>query len=226
MEQQKYIIASWKMYGSKAQLEAFCATMQGEVFSYQVGVAPEFPFLPLLREKMPTEFTLVAQNLASEESGAYTGEVSARTLHEVGVRWVIIGHSERRTLFAESDTIVQKKLLCAIKAGLRAIICVDDSFEAQLAALPEALRPGEYFIAYEPVSAIGTGEALSLELIEEKLTQIKAILEKRYGKAAPIFYGGSVNGENAQSILALASCDGVLVGGASLDGDSFLRIAR
>ena len=184
-----------------------------------------------------------AQNVFYEKNGAYTGEVSADMLKDLGVKYVIIGHSERRQYFGETDLTVNRKVLSALEAGLHPIICVGETLEQRelgitmelialqvksaLAGVPaEKLR--KCVIAYEPVWAIGTGKTATSEQAEEVCREIRAIIRDMYGARAArgvsILYGGSMNAKNAAELLAQPDVDGGLIGGASLKPNDFATI--
>lgn len=189
--------------------------------------------------KVPLE--VAGQNLHYADNGAFTGEISAAMLKECGCRWVIIGHSERRQLFGETDEGVAKKVTAALQAGLRPIVCVGETLEQreagrtlnvvfeQLDAVSELLarEPGRGVIAYEPVWAIGTGKVAGPDQAEEVHAAIrKRLIEitEDFAEKTRILYGGSVKPDNAEGLLTCPNVDGALVGGASLKAESFLGI--
>ena len=184
-----------------------------------------------------------AENVYFEEKGAYTGEISADMLKDLGVKYVIVGHSERRQYFCETDATVNKKVLAVLNAGMSPIICVGESLEQREAGVTaewialqvkSALNgvPAEKLrrciIAYEPIWAIGTGETATPEQAEEGCQHIRTIIRKRFGsknaRAMTILYGGSMNEKNAFELLAQPDIDGGLIGGASLVPEKFVRI--
>lgn len=184
-----------------------------------------------------------AENVYFEEKGAYTGEISADMLKDLGVKYVIVGHSERRQYFCETDATVNKKVLAVLNAGMSPIICVGESLEQREAGVTaewialqvkSALNgvPAEKLrrciIAYEPIWAIGTGETATPEQAEEVCQHIRTIIRKRFGsknaRAMTILYGGSMNEKNAFELLAQPDIDGGLIGGASLVSEKFVRI--
>ena len=180
-----------------------------------------------------------AQDVHPEDSGAFTGEVSAPMLAEL-VEFVIVGHSERRTLFAESDEFVGRKVVASIQAGLKPILCVGESLEDRRAGRAENIVGSQLrsclagvtdvsslLVAYEPVWAIGTGEAATPQIAQDMMSSIRSVLRSRFGDAAdsvPCLYGGSVNADNVQDFVREPDIDGALVGGASLDAESFAAI--
>lgn len=216
---KKIIIANWKMNPDSPEeaVKIFNEIKVGSV------VCPPFTFIPLLKNGV-----LGGQDLFWEEKGAYTGEVSALMLKNLGCKYVIVGHSERRKYFNETDESVNKKLKSAVSAGLIPIFCVGETEEERNAGrakevVERQIRAGvegEIIIAYEPVWAIGTGNACGVDDAKEMLEFIKTI------KNVPVVYGGSVNGNNAKSYVKDAGYDGLLVGGASLKPDEFLKIIK
>lgn len=210
-----------------------------------VVVAPPFTGLAAVAsclESAGGKVEVAAQNLYPKESGAFTGEVSAPMLVAAGAKWVILGHSERRQYFAETDAFIAEKVQAALKGGLRPIACVGETLaerEAnktlevvfrQVDAFAELLQenPGFGVIAYEPVWAIGTGKVATPEQAQEVHAAIRARLAEKVGAsvagATRILYGGSVKGSNALELLGCADIDGALVGGASLEPDGFAQI--
>jgi triosephosphate isomerase len=245
---RSYVIAgNWKLNcggGDGCGLATKVAQATKGVTNAKIVVAPPFTALAAVSSDLAGSHVEVAgQNLYPEDKGAFTGEVSAPMLLAAGAKWVILGHSERRQYFAESDEFVQKKTAAALKAGLRPIVCIGETLaerEAnktlevvfrQLDAVTNDLRarPGFAVIAYEPVWAIGTGKVATTEQAQE----VHAAIRERLRGVSPelasetaVLYGGSVKGDNAAGLLACADIDGALVGGASLDGDGFAKIAR
>jgi triosephosphate isomerase len=187
---------------------------------------------------------LAAQNVHPEPSGAFTGEVAAGMLAELGCRYAIVGHSERRALFGESDAFIARKAAALLAAGIRPIVCVGESLEQReagrtLAILEAQLggslaefpreRAHELAIAYEPVWAIGTGLTATPEIAQEAHAFLRGQLTSRFGEAGAeiqIQYGGSVKPENVSTLMAQPDIDGALVGGASLEPESFSKIVR
>ena len=180
-----------------------------------------------------------AQDVHPESSGAFTGEISAPMLAEL-VEFVIVGHSERRALFDESDEFIARKVLASIEAGLKPILCVGESLEDRragraervvgsqlLTCLADVTDVSSLLVAYEPVWAIGTGEAATPQIAQDMMSSIRSALRFKYADAAdsvPCLYGGSVNADNVQSFVSQPDIDGALVGGASLDAESFAAI--
>jgi triosephosphate isomerase (TIM) len=210
----------------------------------KIVVAPPFTALAAVSSDLAnTHVEVAGQNLYPKDDGAFTGEVSAPMLLEAGAKWVILGHSERRQYFAETDEFVREKVAAAIKAGLRPIACIGETLaerEAgktlevvfrQLDALTGELRgrPGFGVIAYEPVWAIGTGKVATVEQAQE----VHAAIRQRLSQVSPelatetaVLYGGSVKADNAAGLLGCPDIDGALVGGASLDAAGFGKIAQ
>jgi triosephosphate isomerase len=210
----------------------------------EVAICPPFTALQAMVDSTRgSRVAVFAQNMHQAPEGAFTGEVSAPMLTELGVHGVILGHSERRTYFNETDKALSHKVPAAFAAGLQPMLCVGETEEERdndetdrklrqqvredLAGVPGE-RLAEVVIAYEPIWAIGTGKVASPEQAQEAIAFIRALVADRDEAAAlqmRILYGGSVKPENAAELLALADVDGALVGGASLDADSFARIA-
>ena len=225
------IAGNWKMYKGPAEAAEFClALRQQDLDGVNVVVCPPYVSLAIAVQLLAgTEIAVAAQNAHWEREGAYTGEVSATMLRELGVYGVIVGHSERRQYFGETDEMVGKRARGALEAGLFVIACVGET-EAELEEdkTKEVLRrqvsvfepDDNLVVAYEPVWAIGTGKTATPELAEEAHGFLKSVLD------VPVLYGGSVKPDNAEALLAQPDVDGALVGGASLDLDSFIEICR
>lgn len=192
-----------------------------------------------------SQLHLGAQNMYYEDHGAFTGEISASMLKDLQVEYVILGHSERRGIFGESDEMIQKKVEAALKAGIRPILCVGETLEereagkqeekvqGQLLSALQGLRPKDLeslVIAYEPIWAIGTGKSASEEDAQEMANfirqQVSSMLSKAAGDAVRILYGGSVKPENIKAIMEQEDIDGALVGGASLEAASFISLVN
>ena len=212
----------------------------------EVGVCPPAPYLVAVAEKLRgSSVMLGSQNASNEKPGAFTGEIAIEMLLDVGCQWVILGHSERRQFFGDTDVVVNKKVLASLERGLKAIFCVGEMLEDRQSGRTESvletqltmglqdLKPEQMervVVAYEPVWAIGTGVTASPEQAEETHAFIRKWLSQRFGPsvadATRIQYGGSVKGDNAKELLAKPNIDGALVGGASLKADQFLAIVR
>jgi triosephosphate isomerase len=241
------IAGNWKMYKTAAEAAGFARSflpLISAVSDRDIMIAPPFTALEavaaVIRE---TPVALGAQNLYWESEGAYTGEVSPRMLAAAGCRYAIIGHSERRQIFGETDENVNRKIGAALKASLVPVMCVGET-EAERAAgqtlsvldkqvknglinfVADAL--GTLVVAYEPVWAIGTGKTATTDQAQEAHRYIRSLIEARFGKGLAagmrILYGGSVKPENISELMAMADIDGALVGGASLKPESFAKI--
>jgi triosephosphate isomerase len=246
MANRKYLIAgNWKLNaGGAAGLElAAAVARQTQGARAEVVVAPPYTALAAVAQELAeTQVEVAAQNLYPKPSGAFTGEVSAPMLIEAGCKWVIIGHSERRQYFAETDAFVREKTEAAIAAGLKPIVCIGETLPEresdktldvvfrQLDAVIEVLagKPGYGVIAYEPVWAIGTGKVATPEQAQEVHAAIRQRLAQKSAELSEttrVLYGGSVKADNAQQLLGCPDIDGALVGGASLDAAGFAKIA-
>jgi triosephosphate isomerase len=225
------IAGNWKMYKGPAETAEFCVELKrrlGDLDGVDVAVCPPFTSLAVAVQILAgTEIAVAAQNVHWEREGAFTGEVSAPMLRELGVYGAIVGHSERRQYFGETDGTVAKRAKAALEAGLSVIACVGETeTEREAGETEDVLRrqvsvlEGEdnLVVAYEPVWAIGTGKTATPELAQEAHAFIKGLLD------VPVLYGGSVKPENAGELLELPDVDGALVGGASLDVESFAAI--
>ncbi|TML96745.1 MAG: triose-phosphate isomerase [Actinobacteria bacterium] len=219
------------MYKGPAEAAEFClALREQDLDGVNVVVAPPYVSLAVAVQLLAgTEIGVAAQNVHWEPEGAYTGEISATMLRELGVYGAIVGHSERRQYFGETDELVASRARGALEAGLFVIGCVGETeSERAQGKTEEVLRrqvsvfePDDNFVvAYEPVWAIGTGKTATPELAQEAHAFLKSVLD------VPVLYGGSVKPDNADSLLAQPDVDGALVGGASLDLESFTEICR
>jgi triosephosphate isomerase len=247
---KKILAANWKMNLTHIEAESYMHTFLGEigeVDDVEIVMIPPFTSIPVLAqisEKAPF-IRIGAQNMYWERSGAYTGEISATMLRVLFVKYVVIGHSERRILFGETDETVNRKVHSALEAGLRPIVCVGESMTQRdndevETVLRRQLELGlkdlsvkdavEIVIAYEPVWAIGTGRTATPAQAEEAHRFIRSVLSKIFGtgpaERVRIQYGGSVKPENAQELMRQSDIDGALIGGASLDPHSFAKIIR
>ncbi len=240
------IAANWKMYKTVREAEAFLAALLPQVSSLEgvdVAVCPPFTALAAVAQRTQgTRVQVFAQNMHHEREGAFTGEVSAPMLVELGMDGVILGHSERRQLFAETDRALQLKVPAALEGDLVPLLCVGESEDERENGdterrlrhqVQEALRDvpderlADIVIAYEPIWAIGTGLVATPEQVQEAIAFIRALVGDRHQPATErvrILYGGSVKPDNARELLALPDVDGALVGGASLDPDGFAKI--
>lgn len=242
--------ANWKMYKNRAEASATLADLAARLTSLpddrEVAVFAPFTTLAACASVLAgnTRISLGGQNCYPATEGAFTGETSPAMLLDCGCSWVLTGHSERRSLLGETDVFVGKKNAHALNAGLKVVFCIGETLEerdsgklqsvlnrqmeAGLADLPSDCDAGRLALAYEPVWAIGTGRVAGPAEILESHAVVREFLEKRFpaqGKKIRILYGGSVKPENAKEIIALDNVNGVLVGGASLQAESFSRIA-
>lgn len=244
-ERRKLVAGNWKMNGLRAALPEVRAMVDGarSLDRVDLAVCPPATLAALVGEVLRgSPIALGGQDCHHKAAGAHTGEISAEMWADLGARFVIVGHSERRQFHGETDAIVAAKAVAACRAGLSPIICVGESLQErdagetlsvvarQLAgSVPdEAARP-DTVIAYEPVWAIGTGRTPTLAQVEEVHQAIGRALDARFGAAGRqirVLYGGSVKPDNAASLLAVAGVDGALVGGASLKAADFLAIAQ
>jgi len=249
---QPIIAANWKMYKTVGEALAFADGLRLELESQPSGladveivVAPPFTALAALAARFEgSRVQLAAQNVYPEEAGAFTGEISPAMLAEIGCAYTIVGHSERRTLFGESDAFVSQKAAALLGHGIRPIVCIGESasqreakrtfevverqLEGSLAKVPQE-KLTEIVLAYEPIWAIGTGKTATPEMAQEVHAFIREQLRKHAGDTADavrIQYGGSVKPENINALMAQADIDGALVGGASLNPKNFATILR
>ena len=231
------VAGNWKLFKGPVETAGFCSLLRARLASgagVEVAVCPPFVSLGAAVETLAgSGIAVLAQNAHWEESGAFTGEVSPGMLHEVGVDGTIVGHSERRQLFGDTDETVARRAAHALEMGLRVIACVgelehereggetESVLRRQVEAIAAATGPHERLVlAYEPVWAIGTGRTATPEQAQEAHAVIRGLLD------VPILYGGSVKPDNAASLLGRPDVDGALVGGASLDVDSFVAVVE
>jgi triosephosphate isomerase len=235
----RYAVANWKMNLPPDGIPAYLRALSRPTGSTRVVIAPPFPYLKDMKGKV----TLAGQNCAEQHAGAFTGEVSPDMLRDCGAEFVILGHSERRTLFGESDTMIARKIGAAIDAGLTPILCVGedqrvrDSGQAAMfvanqirqTAVPALEKAAEVVIAYEPIWAIGTGRNATGAMVAEMVRDIRDAIARfwpaRHRNAA-ILYGGSVTPDNIDDLGANGGINGYLVGGASLDCLKFSMICE
>ena len=247
MPRTPLVAGNWKMNGRRSMAASLAAEVAAAVpDGVEVLLCPPLVYLDTVADAMRgSAVALGAQNLDEHEDGAFTGEVSAGMLVDVGCRYVLVGHSERRTLFAESNARVADKFFRALDAGLRPVLCVGETLaereaghteqviDAQLDAVFDRVTVGQLadaVIAYEPVWAIGTGKTASPEQAQAVHAHIRRRLTSSFGEelaqSLRLLYGGSVKADNAASLFAGADIDGGLVGGASLDAATFLAICQ
>lgn len=239
------VVGNWKMNGSKADIKALLDGLEVDLESLaaEVAVCPPYPYLSLVDDMLSgSAVALGAQSCSEHKAGAYTGEVAADMLADLGCRWVIVGHSERRALYAETDVDILAKYKAAYAAGLQPILCVGETLEerdqgraldvvgAQLQPLLESgVLTGNTVLAYEPVWAIGTGKTATSAQAEEIHGFIRAqiaAVDKTIAEKVRILYGGSVKASNAVELFEQANIDGGLIGGASLVQEEFVAIAK
>jgi triosephosphate isomerase (TIM) len=245
-ERPPYIAANWKMHKTVAEAAEFVDALLPQIAATQsdVVICPPFTALTAVVERRyGTAVKVAAQNMHEEGAGAYTGEVSAAMLGEIGVEAVVLGHSERRQLFGETDEALARKVPAALAAGLEPILCVGESEEARDAGQTEAVLERQLqtdladvggaaiasvVIAYEPIWAIGTGRTATPEQAQEVCAFIRDTLRTRggAGDSVRILYGGSVKPDNAAELMSQPDIDGALVGGASLDPGEFAAIVK
>jgi triosephosphate isomerase (TIM) len=241
--------ANWKMYKTAQQTTAFFETFNpliDRVDHCEIVIFPASVAIPAaVNAAGGTAIRIGGQNLFWCREGAYTGEISGEMLYAVGATWVLVGHSERRQYFHETDADVLKKSQSAIEAGLTPIICIGERLEDHKAGKTAEILVRQFAggiaglteeqfanaaIAYEPVWAIGTGHTATPEIASEAHRLIRSEAEKRFGRTAAgqlrILYGGSVKPENLEDLMKEPEIDGVLVGGASLDPESFAKIVK
>jgi triosephosphate isomerase len=244
-----FIAGNWKMWGTRAQAAEYCQRLL-ELLPEEgrrpanVGLCVPFTALDVCVERLRgSGVAVAAQNMHQEQNGAFTGEVSAAMLTELGVNGVVLGHSERRQYNCELDRALQEKVPAALAAGLEPILCVGETEDERERGeterklrhqVQEGLdevetdRLADVVIAYEPIWAIGTGRVAAPEQAQEAIAFVRALVDDRSpgaGERVRVLYGGSVKPDNAAEILAQPDVDGALVGGASLDPDDFARIA-
>jgi triosephosphate isomerase len=236
---------NWKMHMTRAEtaryLEEFVPLVDG-VHDRDILVCPPFTSLEAaLRLTAGTNVAVGAQSMHFADHGAYTGEISAAMLVELGVPWVVLGHSERRQYYNETDADLASKLTSAYAAGLRPILCIGESLEEREAGVTEQRLAAQLdaglaqiadaqvaalAVAYEPIWAIGTGRQATADVAQETIAFVRARLAARGGAGARILYGGSVKASTIDELMAQPDIDGVLVGGASLEPEEFARIVR
>lgn len=252
MARTTWVIGNWKQNLLRASATALARAIasglgdaRGAAEGLRVGIAPTYLALDAVEPHTgedPRSLQLLAQDVAAQEQGAFTGEVGPAMLAEAGVSAVIVGHSERRAHFGDTDALVARKLICALEAGLDAVLCVGERLEqrdagehestvisqlyAALGKLPRELPARRVTIAYEPVWAIGTGRTATPQQASSMHAAIRGWLtdQQLAGADRSLLYGGSVKPGNAAELLAAGEIDGFLVGGASLDAQSLLAI--
>ncbi len=246
---QPLVMGNWKMNGRRSMVESLLKVVMadiGELSGVEVAVCPPYPYVGLVMDRLAAHSTVVcgAQDVSAYADGAYTGEVSAEMARDVGCRFAIIGHSERRTLFGETDAVVAQKFARSLAADLTPVLCVGETSAErdagrtqevvlrQLSAVFKECGSGAFeraVVAYEPVWAIGTGRAASPEEAQAVHRFIRDVITRQNAPAAGrlrILYGGSVKAQNARELFGQDDIDGGLIGGASLVGADFVSICR
>jgi triosephosphate isomerase (TIM) len=251
---RKFFAANWKMHLEPASARELVKAMRAQLDPQfgtllkerDVMIAPPAILIPAVQQELAgAAIALGAQNMHYEDQGAFTGEISAPMLKAYGVTYVILGHSERRHIFGETDILVNKKVKAALKHGLSPLLCVGETLAQRevgdttkvltdqlLGGLEEldSEQIGKVTIAYEPVWAIGTGKNATPEQAQKEHSALRGTLIERAGRdvahSVRILYGGSVTAENVDTLVSKPDIDGALVGGASLKADSFVRIVR
>ena len=249
LKRRPVIAGNWKMFKTVAETRTFFNEFIPQVQDVEhceVVIAPTYTSLAAAVEKARTaRISISAQDVHWEEQGAFTGEISVRMLVDVGCSYVIIGHSERRQFFGETDETVEKKTRAALKGGLKPIVCVGETLAERDAGQASAVVRRQVqgglgrltesdlsliIIAYEPVWAIGTGRTATPEVAEEMHAEIRKIIRETFGEKAAaeirILYGGSVKPDNISALMKKEDIDGALVGGASLEAKSFVSIIK
>jgi triosephosphate isomerase len=237
MARTRLVAGNWKMHGSRESISGLLDAITAGAHSAGVecAVCPPYPYLPQVAERLSgTPIAWGAQNVSEHAQGAYTGEVAAAMLAELGCRYAIVGHSERRQLYGETDAQVAAKFAAARKAGLTPILCVGETLAERdagrttevVARQLGAVQFAGGVLAYEPVWAIGTGRNATPEQAQEVHAFLRGRLPAQLRDATPILYGGSVKPQNAAAIFAMPDVDGGLIGGASLVAADFLAILR
>lgn len=236
----KYCIANWKMNFNIIKSQEFIREINKKNLSdigKKIILCPSFvSLLPAIKYNVNSLISIGAQNLYYQDSGSFTGEISASMLNEIGVSYTILGHSERRHIFGEKDEIIFKKVVQSLKYGITPIVCIGEKLvDRESGNTNHILRKqikegllgveGEFILAYEPVWAIGTGRSATLEMITETHSSIKSILNDfQIDQCISLLYGGSVTPDNSSLISEVPNVDGFLIGGCSLDIEKFYSI--
>eukprot|EP00798_Chlamydomonas_sp_ICE-L_P030878 gene30878-35923_t len=239
-----FVGGNWKCNGTVSSVKELVAGLNagaGAIKDVDVVVAPTYIHLDMVQQSLDSKILVSAQNMWIEGPGAYTGEISAEQINDLGLKWVITGHSERRALFGESNEVIAQKTVKALAHGLSVIACIGETLaqreagqmfpviDAQIQALVDVVKDWDrVVIAYEPVWAIGTGVVATPVQAQEAHAHLREVLEAKLGvetaRKLRLLYGGSVNDQNCKELAAQEDIDGFLVGGASLNADSFLHI--
>ncbi|HED37648.1 MAG TPA: triose-phosphate isomerase [Ignavibacteria bacterium] len=245
---RRIIAGNWKMHNNLSESQNLVTKLVNGLnnrnINREVIICPPFTSLTEVNNLLnDTKIELGAQNMHFEDKGAFTGEISADMLKSVGCKYVILGHSERRTIFGEPDELINKKIKQALNAGLTPIFCIGETLEQRENGITNDVIKNQVsegvkelseedanklIIAYEPIWAIGTGKTATPEQAQEVHKFIRSLLKEKFSEDTseniPILYGGSVKPNNAEDLLAKEDIDGALVGGACLDADSFISI--
>lgn len=237
----RYVIANWKMNVPPEGIGAYLDELGGAPKrDAKLVVAPPFVYIPEVVKKA-RGIGVGAQNCGDQKSGAFTGEVAASMLKDIGAKFVIVGHSERRNVYHDTDTMIGRRLAQALENGLTPVLCIGEDLRVRDAGgvathLADQIRAvasdalglsGEVVVAYEPIWAIGTGRNASGTMVADTVAEIRKALARHWPSSrhdAPILYGGSVTPDNVADLVANGNIDGFLVGGASLDSRKFLAI--
>ncbi|WAH36386.1 triose-phosphate isomerase [Alicyclobacillus dauci] len=249
MARTPLLMGNWKMYKTVGESRSFAESLAKQSAalgaSVEYAVCAPFTTLHVLRVMLPSQVKIGAQNVYPEKEGAFTGEIAPPMLVEFGTQYVLAGHSERRTLFGETDDLIGRKVRAIVDHGMRAVLCVGENLTekesgqtnavvagqviAGLASL-SASQVAESVVAYEPVWAIGSGKTATPEDAQSVASEIRKLISEKYDASAAekvrILYGGSVKPNNIASFLSQPDIDGALVGGASLDATSFADMAK
>ncbi|MFO8141533.1 MAG: triose-phosphate isomerase [Marinobacter sp.] len=248
---RKIVAGNWKMNGSKDLVQQLLGTIREQVASLDgvmksaldVVIIPPALYVDSVVSKCGAELAVGVQNVSQWQSGAYTGEVSSDMARDLGCQYVLVGHSERRQLFGESDDVVARKVECVLESGLTAVLCVGETLEEREAGKAEQIVADQLqqglavvavdqwsrvVVAYEPVWAIGTGKTATAEDAQAMHAQIRKVLEQMNAPSdnISVLYGGSVKADNAAALFAEPDIDGGLIGGASLKAEEFVSICR
>lgn len=241
---KKYIMGNWKMNMLPNEAIDYINKLEEKLeklenIKEKLDIALYVPYINIFYANLmsqETDIIIGAQNMCCQDNGAYTGEISADMLKSVDINTVLIGHSERRHVFNESDMMINRKVIKSQEKDMQAVFCIGETLEENESGKTEEVLKNQIetglkdvdikniIIAYEPVWAIGTGKVCDSDKANEIIKYIKEILKNDYGKELPVLYGGSVSPDNAKEILSKEYIDGVLVGGASLDVDKFFEI--
>jgi triosephosphate isomerase len=239
----RYVIANWKMNLPPEGVDPYVEALNRiEAGGAKFVIAPPYPYIHRVAGSLGEAHGAAAQNCADHDKGAFTGEVSPSMVREAGARFVILGHSERRSIYGETDATVARKVALAISAALSPVLCIGEDLRTrdsgntarvladQIRAAAVGVGAGDVILAYEPVWAIGTGRNASGTMVAETVAHIRDSMERFWpegaGTRTPILYGGSVTPDNVEELVRHGDIQGFLVGGASLDSGKFAAIHR